>query len=229
MGQLSHTRRTPEAREAVIRMYHDGYNEAEILGLRERFTEIDLNQSSLNRWVKKAREDDPDLEIRHLLNRRRRRPGVYTQWQAGGVIYLAPYYDPLLDTLFLGTGQDFLSTGGREPGNTVRVKSPPLPSVVSGSDGGTERTTRRKKRPKVRESDAAGPFVARLSSLGYSQRDIVALWKRRPTKNPELDGTPWVRWQVAQLHRIRMPEKAMSASTIGRILQIFSFGSVADS
>ncbi|MSQ07662.1 MAG: hypothetical protein EXR46_10900 [Dehalococcoidia bacterium] len=213
-------------REAAIRLYRTGYPEGEIIRHKDRLAEIDklgsawdsLTRSSLNRWIKSAKEDDPDLEIWHLLNRRKWKPNVYTNWKCEGVIFLRPFYDPLSETMYLGPGQDYFPIGGKKPGNIVRVGKEKRQANPIGVRLG------------MNASDAVGQYVAELASLGYSLRDIVALWKGTKTRHPDMDKAPRVQWLAKQLRGTpARPIKPMSFSTIARILRVYSYGPVAES
>jgi hypothetical protein len=201
-------------KEAAIALYRQGYSQAEILRHKERLVEIhrlgsvwkSLTQSSLTRWINAAKEDDFDLEIWHLLGRRRFRPGIYTNWNPEGKLILPPCHDQLTDTLYLGPGMDYFpTTGGKEPSNIVRTgieKNPAWPKW------------------KMPVSDAAGPYVAQLRSLNYSIREIQHLWNGEGTKYRKLDQSPQVQLLVSQLRKVR--PRAMTHTTIGRILKIYS-------
>ena len=73
--------------------------------------------------------------------------------------------------------------------------------------------------------EAAGPYLAELSNLGYSLRDIVKVWADKTTKYPALDKSHRVRWLRTQMRNLR--GNPMSPSTIRRILQVHVFGDVA--
>jgi hypothetical protein len=206
-------------KEAAIALYRRGHSQAEILRLKERLVEIhplgavwqSLTKSSLTRWINAAKEDDFDLEIQHLLGRRRLRPGMYTNWKPEGKIFLLPY-DPLTDTLYLGPGMDYFPypLGVKEPSNIVRVgnkKAPP-----------TRHQPRHQR--KMPDSDAAGFYVAQLRNLNYSIREIQRLWNGEGTKYTKLDRSPQVQYMVSQLQQVR--PRAMSHTTIARILKIYS-------
>ena len=204
-----------QIRESVVRLYRDGYTEAEINRGKDRLSTIHklgsewttLNQSKVNRWLNAAKEDDPDLEVWHVLNRRRWKPGVYNNWRPEGIIILPPFYDPLADTLYLGPGDGFIPTGGREPGNILRV--------------GKTRDGHVRTRRGLPDSDAVGPYVAELASFDYSCREIVALWRGHATRNRRLDGTVRVKRLVEHMRNIQ--PKPMSYVTVSRILQKYSF------
>jgi hypothetical protein len=199
-------------KEAAIALYRQGYSQAEILRHKERLVEIhrlgsvwkSLTQSSLTRWINAAKEDDFDLEIWHLLGRRRFRPGIYTNWNPEGKIILLPYHDPLTDTLYLGPRMGYL--GANEPSNIVRV--------------GEKKAQSTRHEWKMPDSDAAGPYVAQLRSLNYSIREIQHLWNGEGTKYRKLDQSPQVQLLVSQLRKVR--PRAMTHTTIGRILKIYS-------
>ena len=199
---------------AVVALYREGFTEQRIVTLTGQLAATHklgdawtrLNQSTVNRWLKAARDEDPDLQIWHLLNLRRRKPGVYSNWTPKGQIILMPFYERLTDTLYLGPGMDYIPLkGGRMPGNVV---------------GRVERETRATGYP-MNLSDAAGPCVAELASMGYSGRDIVRLWEGRKTSHPDKDHAPRVRWLAKELRNLR--RRALSYSTISRILKIYSF------
>ncbi|MSQ17955.1 MAG: hypothetical protein EXR54_10490 [Dehalococcoidia bacterium] len=200
-----------------------GYTEGEIIRYRQRLTAIhklgaawdSLNQSSLNRWIKSAKEADPDLEILHLLNRRRWKPGIYTHWTPEGTIILGPYYESLADTLYLGAGMDYFPIGDRTPGRIVET-DPKWRDWLP--------------KARMKDSDAVGIYVSELSGLGYSSRDIVNLWKGIPTRHPDMDKAPRVQWLAKQLRGTPgRPIKPMSFSTIARILRVYSYGPEAES
>ncbi len=209
-------------KQAAIRLYRDGYTEAEIICNKERLTEVhklgpewkSANQTSLNRWIKSAKEEDLDLQIWHLLNRRRRRPNTYTNWQPDGVIILGAYYEPLEDTLYLGPGDGYIPVGTRNPSKIVET-DPEWRAWLQ--DAGRS----------LKDTDAVGLYVAELSSLGYSLRDIVTLWGKGRTRYPDRDKAPRVQWLIQRIRIVR--EKPMSYTTIRRILQTYSFGPVAES
>ncbi len=213
-------RRNFELKKAAIQLYRDGHTEGEMVQHKGRLKEIhrlasawdSLNQSNLNRWINSAKEGDPDLEIWHLLNRRRKWPGLYNDWGIDGKIILSPYYDPLTDTLYLGPGMDYIPIGERKPGQTVR-RDPAWRD--------------RLHKWRMNDSDAIEPYVSELASLGYSLRDIVSLWKGVKTRHQDLDKAPRVQWLVKQLKGVR--QKAMSYTTIGRILRVYSVGPVSES
>ena len=201
--------------KAVVSLYRDGYTEVQMVRGRDRLsfihklgTEwITLTQSNVNRWINGAIEDDPDLEVWHVLNKRKWKPGVYNNWRPDGRrVMLSHCYDPLADTLYLGPGDGYIPTGDWKPGNIVRIGQSREDRSVT------------KSRPV---SDAVGPYVAELASLEYSCREIVALWNRHGTGHTRLDRKPRVRRLVQQLRYIR--EKPMSYSTIARILKTYSF------
>ena len=171
-----------------------------------------LTQSTVNRWINAAKKSDPDVEVQHVLNRRRWWPGIYTDWQPHGVIILGPYYDPLEDALYLGTGDSHIPLGDRKHGRVVE-RDPGWANRVSS-------------KWRMKDSDAVGPYVAELTSLGYSLRDIVNLWKGFQTRHPDTDKAPRVRLLAKQLRHVR--PNAMSYTTIGRILRLYSFGPVAN-
>jgi len=199
----------------VVRLYRDGYTEAQIIRGKDRLSTIHklgsewttISQSKVNRWLNGAIADDPDLEVWHVLNRRRWKPGVYNNWRPEGIVILPPFYDPLADTLYLGPGDEFIPISGREPGNIERI--------------GEGRETSSSSRRRLPDSEAAGPYLAELASLGYSCRDLEALWRGHGTKHSTLDRSPRVRRLREQLRLIR--SKPLSYSTISRILQKYSF------
>ena len=68
----------------VIHLYTQGYTEKEILDLRGKLDATnllwrELKQQTANRWLNSARDADPDADILHLLNRRKRKPGLVTK------------------------------------------------------------------------------------------------------------------------------------------------------
>ena len=69
--------------------------------VKRSFPRGKVPRQTLNRWLKEAKDEDPDLEIIHHLNRRRWKPGVYTDWRPVGKIILGPTYDPLLNRITL--------------------------------------------------------------------------------------------------------------------------------
>ena len=109
----------------VVALYREGRAEAEILAARDHLSQsdsvwADLKQSTLSRWIRQAKRADADLEIRHLLNRRRVRPGLYTNWVPDGQIILGSYYDELTDSLYLSPRADYSPVPGRpRPKNIV--------------------------------------------------------------------------------------------------------------
>jgi hypothetical protein len=198
-------------KEAAIRLYRLGYSQAEILRNKERLAEIDrlgavwqsLTQSHLSRWINAAKEDDFDLEIWHLLGRRRFRPDIYTNWKPEGKIIVPFYHDPLTDTLYLTPDGDYYPypPGVKEPSKIVR--------------GGKKKAPRTRQEPKRPGSDAAGPYVAMLRAMNYSIREIQHLWNGEGTKYPKLDESPLVQLLVHRLKEVR--PTAMSHQTIWRI------------
>lgn len=203
--------------EAVITFYREGRTAAEIVRLAPRLSLSHklgdawktINQRLVNRWLRNAREEDPDLVISHNLNQRRRKPGLYTNWIRDGEILHAHYYDPLTDTLYLGTGMGFEpAPGSKAPGNVVRYEEKKkAPSY---------------RRPRMRDSDAAGPYVAELrDAFGYSSRDIAKLWEKRETRHPAKDRQPRVVWLAEQLRGVRL--KPMGHTTINRILKTYGY------
>ncbi|MFC1935591.1 hypothetical protein ACFLX9_02360 [Chloroflexota bacterium] len=104
-------------KERAIDLFHQGYDEKEIVvGLRQlegQYSEI--TRSAVDRWVKAARYSDPDLQIWHLLNRRKRKPGIYTNWKPEGQIVLGPYHDPLMGILYLSSGDDIILPTRKHP------------------------------------------------------------------------------------------------------------------
>ena len=83
-----------QLKEAAVSLYRDGNTVAEIISgdhrppnFREQDTNwVNITRRSLSRWIKIAKMEDPDLQIWHLLNRRWRRPGTYTNWEPNGVV-----------------------------------------------------------------------------------------------------------------------------------------------
>jgi citrate lyase gamma subunit len=72
---------------------------------------------------------------------------------------------------------------------------------------------------KLKDSDAAGPYLADLRSLGYSQRDLIRLWKGHPNGQPRLDKSIRVRELVKAIRNIRAIP--FGVATINRILQTY--------
>ena len=203
-------------RPKAISLYREGRTETEILANSERLAQsdpawADLKQSSLNRWCRQAKRADPDLEIWHLLNRRRFRPGLYTNWVPNGQIILASHYDDFTDTLYLGPGADYSPLPGR-----------PTPKNIVRSDDTSSPQSRRQ-----RDRDSAGPYLAHLRALAYSLREIKRLWKGEKTRHPALDDTEWVGFLVSQLRMIR--EDPWSHGTIQNILRVYQAGPMPES
>ena len=204
-------------KEAAIRLFRNGYTEAEIIRNKKRLIEIhklgsawdSANRASLNRWIKSAKEDDPDLEIWHLLNRRRRRPNWYTNWQPNGKVMLAQYYEPLEDTLYLGPGVGFIPTGNR------------VPSKIVETDPDWRNRLQNRTGFSLSDTDAVGPCIAELKSFGYSFREIVTLWGNKKTRHPDRDNAPRIQFLIQQIRSVR--EAPMSYTTVRRILQTYSF------
>jgi hypothetical protein len=96
--------------------------------------------------------------------------------------------------------------GANEPSNIVRV--------------GEKKAQPTRHEWKMPDSDAAGPYVAQLRSLNYSIREIQHLWNGEGTKYRKLDQSPQVQLLVSQLRKVR--PRAMTHTTIGRILKIYS-------
>ncbi len=198
-------------RDWVLALYRNGYSQKEILhfgdsrqGNKTGPSIRRLVQSNISRWISKGRDADPDLEIWHLLNKRKRRPGMYTNWEPNGRVLLGPFYERLTDTLYLGPGMNFSPTGAMKPGKVIRTGPGWKPPYA-----------------KLKDSDAAGPYLAELSSLGYSQRDLLRLWKRRPTRQPKLDNSPRVRGLVGAIMHIRA--RPFGLGTINHILKTYQF------
>lgn len=209
-----------ELSEAVIAFYQEGRNAAEIVKLVPQLSSEHklgsargtINQRLVNRWLRNAREEDPDLVIWHHLNRRRRKPGVYTNWTRGGFVILAPFYDPLTDTLYLG------------PGDTAMIPESGVPEHVITSEVKQNSSGHRSPKWRMRDSDAVGPYVAELhDAFGYSSRDIVKLWENKKTRHPATDGEPRVMWLAEQLRGVRL--KAMGHTTVNRILKVYGYRS----
>ena len=221
MTQSGSTYKHPAGvRDAVVGLYRQGHELNEIVdGLTRRGGVWEkLNRSTVGRWLMAAREDDPDLVIRHHLVRRGRKPGIYNDWRIVGSMVTSPFYDVLTDTMYLGPGMDFMPLPeGREPAHIIRVDEQ--------RDDRDQPRRRSMRRRSIRE--AVGPYVAELSSLGYSLRDIAKVWAGKATKNPALDKSDRVRWLRVQLNNLR--KEPMSPSTIRRILQVHEVGDVAQS
>ena len=206
-------------REAAVALFRDGYTGIEIVRNKDRLNElhkpspdwISISQSSLNRWINSAKNEDSDLEIWHLLNRRRRRPGMYTNWQPNGVVILGPHQDPLEVE---ASGNSGTPTVNRVPSKFVPI-GPKLRKRI------------KKTSYSISDSDAVGIYLAELSERGYSVRGIVTLWKTGRTRSPDKDKTRRVQWLIRQIKAVR--ETPMSYSTVWRILQMYSFGPVAES
>jgi len=204
-----------QVREEATNLYRNGYNEGDIVtGLQQRGGAWGkVSRSTVNRWLVAARELDPDLVIRHHLNLRKRKPGVYTDWKAVGTIILGPFYDPLTDTLYLGPGISFYPLpGSREPMNVVKY--------------GAEQEKRwrekfeqffEKARP-VPYSEMVISYLVQLHDIfGYSYRDIAKLSKGEPTRFPDKDKLEIVQHAASQL-------KPTSYSTVRRMIQEYSEG-----
>lgn len=203
-------------RPKVIALYRDGRTEKEILANSDRLAQSDpvweqLKQSTLSRWIRQEKGTDPDLEIWHLLNRRRCRPGLYTHWIPSGQIILGSYFDDFTQTLYLAPGADYSHLPGR-----------PGPQHIVRSDAGPSPQSRRR-----RDRDSAGPYLAHLRALGYSLREIKLLWDDEKTGHPELDYTEWVRFLVSELRKIRTQSR--SHATIRNILEVYQAGPMPES
>ncbi len=215
---MKHLDQTKTLREAVVALFRDGYTGVEIFRNKDRLNELhksaldwnSIGQNSLNRWINSAKKEDSDLEIYHLLNRRRRRPGMYTNWQPNGVVIFGPHREDLEVKPYWRTGVRAIN---KIPSKFVAI--------------GTKRKAKAKGTGYLRDTDAVGLYVAELSELGYSLRDIVALWKTGRTRSPAKDKAPRVQWLLRQIRAVR--QEPMSYSTIRRILQIYSYGPVAES
>ena len=202
--------------EAVIMLFRDGYTGTEIVRNKDLLNGLNnphldwssIKQSSLNRWINSAKKEDADLEIWHLLNRRRRRPGMYTNWQPSGVVILGPHHEPL----------------NVKPDSNARIQTVNRVPSKFVSIGPTRRTRARKTRYSINDADAVGLYVVELKNLGYSLRDIVDLWNGGKTRHPDRDKVPRVLWLVNQMRAVR--PQAMSYTTIRRILQTYSIGPV---
>ena len=203
-------------RPKAVALYRDGRTEKEILANSDRLAQSDrvweqLKQSTLSRWIRQAKRADADLEIRHLLNRRRLRPGLYTNWIPDGQIILGSYYDELTDSLYLGPGADYSPLPGR-----------PRPKHIVRSDAAPSPQSRRQ-----RDRDSAGPYLAHLRALGYSLREIKLLWDGKKTRHPELDYTEWVEFLVSKLREFRSGSR--SHGTIQNILRVYQAGPMPES
>ena len=206
-------------RDTVIAFHRDGRTAVEIVSLAPHLSSAHelgaawntINQRLVNRWIRKAREEDPDLVIWHHLNQRKRKPDLYTNWKRDGFILLSPYYDQLTDTLYLGTGMDYIPiAGSRAPGNVIRYEEK---KKASGY---------RRRSHGMRDSDAVGQYVAELhDAFGYSSRDIVKLWEKTKTRHPATDREPRVVWLSEQLRGVRV--KVMGHTTINRILKKYGY------
>ena len=205
--------------EAVIVLFRDGYTGTEIVRNKDLLNGLNnsrldwssIKQSSLNRWINLAKNEDADLEIWHLLNRRRRRPGMYTNWQPNGVVILGPHHEPLD---IKPDSSSSIQTVNRVPSKFVPIDP-------------TRKARAKRTGYSMIDSDSVGLYVAELSELGYSVRDIVALWKTGHTRSPDKDKARRVQWLIGQIRSVR--KESMSYSTVWRILQTYSFGPVSES
>ena len=213
---------TKSLEKAVIVLFRDGYTGIEIVRNKTRLNELhkpvpgwdSISQSSLNRWINLAKKEDADLEIWHLLNRRRRRPGMYTNWQPSGVVIFGPHNEDYEALEVKQLPSNEIPTVNRVPSRFIPI-GPKLRKRI------------KKTGYSINDADAVGIYVAELSDLGYSIRDIVKLWNWGRTRYPDKDEAPRVEWLIQQIRAIR--KSPMSHTTIWRILQIYSMGPVAES
>ena len=212
MNQKPRTFQPPELHETVVRLYKQGYTERELNNHRSKLVERHslgaawegLNQKTLNRWINQAKENDPDLEVWHVLNRRKRRPGLYTNWEPNGKVLLSFFKDPLTETIYLGPGDEFIPLDDLGPWKIIRPDGKYQPNFA-----------------KLSDIDAAGQYLAELAYLGYNPRQIVKLWKGEKTRRPSVDELARVQQLVSRLRFTR--EEPLSYSTIRRALKIYSY------
>ncbi len=193
---------------AVVWLYWQGYAEKEIVSLRREISQrhrlgktwLNLPQSTVNRWLKAARDADSDLEIWHLLNRRRWKPGIYTNWKVEGQIILMAFYDPLRDQVFLGAGDAFIPL---DPSGDLETTM--LPEVIE-----QEKQWRQQREADLQRLSPPIPVLLKYR-FGYSYRDIARLSQRKRSRFPDRDKAPEVQQLVTHL-------EPMSYSTIRRTI-----------
>jgi hypothetical protein len=211
--QSRRSKHSRELKEAAVSLYRDGSTEAEIVQNKARLMRVHrlgsewepLLPKTLNRWLNLAKEADPDLEIVHLLNRRRRRPGLYNHWEMTGEMeILTQYHDRVTHKMYVGPGMDYIPIGEEDPPEVVRVGD------------------------RFGKWEPPGPllYLARLASLGYSLRGIEKLWKGEETRHPNLDEKNWE--EAQRIISAVRTSPAMSYSTIRRTLQGCSFRPVSN-
>jgi hypothetical protein len=196
----------------VVIYYRQGYTERDLIVYRSELVERHplgpawetLNQKTLNRWINQAKEKDPDLEVWHVLNKRKRRPGMYTYWKPDGQVILGIFMDHLTQTIYLGPGDEFFPLEDLGPWKIVRPDGKYQPDFGKQSD-----------------VDAAGEYLAELAFLGYNPRQIVKLWRGEKTRRPSVDELARVQ-QIVSILRLRR-KGPLSHSTIRRALKIYSY------
>ena len=178
---MKHANLQKRLKEIAILLYRSGNSEAEILAnkanhaeVRELGTDWDsIKQTSLNRWLRAAKDEDPDLEIWHILNRRWRKPGMYTNWEPNGLAFFGEYI-PLGD---------------------------PGPPVEAGPQWKVR--LKLGKKYSLKDTDAVGIYIAELKSFGYSLREIVAIWGNQSSRHPTWDKSPRVKRLVRLIQDVR--------------------------
>jgi hypothetical protein len=183
-------------KEAAIELYRQGYSQAEVLRNKERLAEIHRLGSA---WKSLTQSS-----LTRWIKAAREDDFDLGVWHLLG----SRRFKPDIYTNWRPQGKIIIAPFYDEITDTrysgVWNKPPPAPKW------------------KMPLSDAAGPYVAQLRSLGYSIREIQKLWDGKGTKNQKLDQSPQVQLLVRQLRVIR--KTAMSHTTISRILHVYSFG-----
>ena len=200
-------------KDAVIHLYDAGYSEATIVSMAKKLaglgprtlerqrveirrlfgqrlelgqTWLRLKQSTVNRWLRLARERDPDLEIRHVLAKRKWRPGAYTNWQPTGPFHIGSTYDPITDTMYLGPGVREVHSQPRQS----------YPRVVKSSG--------EKEEAEIREGPLWQAFTLAIlkKKFEYSYRELSALSRGRSTRRAEVDLLPDVKDYLKHLQPV---------------------------
>ncbi|MFH1141150.1 MAG: hypothetical protein V1724_05710 [Chloroflexota bacterium] len=183
--------------KTVIHLYRNGYTEAEIIELRDRIGSLYklgaawlvVHPRTVNRWLKAAREADPDLEIAHLVNRRRWKPGIYANWKAEGQVILMPFYDPIRGKMYLGAGDTFFQLSA---GPQVEMVKPPE-AIEQEQRWQQERERDLQGVSWVSDIPQAPPIAVVLhTDYGYSYRDIAKLSKQQWSRFRDRDKAPGV-------------------------------------
>ena len=110
----------PKCDQKANMLYWQGYTERELTVHRSELVERhplgkawegSKQKTLINRWINKAKEKDPDLDVWHVLNRRKRRPGIYTNWEPKGKLILSHFMDHLTRTKYFGPGDTLILLG----------------------------------------------------------------------------------------------------------------------